>query len=330
MRIASLTLAAVVAACAAVAPRASPTNGPAPPPPLPEAAALAASPFPCPTKPRAIGQLYEPALDEISGIVESARQPGVFFVHNDSGDSPRFFAIDLSGRLLAIFPLTSVPRVMDAEDIAAGPGPDGRRYLYLGDTGNNFASMGLGIPRRKTVLYRIAEPEVPASPRALEHPIADAARLVFTFPDGARDVEAFFVDPRSGDLLLISKQSDGHSQVLTATAADLAAGGGELRLAARLQFGKPPLVGNPMPTAASISADGSRILVRTYSSVFAYEREPHEAVASALVRSPRRLDAPPERQGEAISFADEGRAFVTISEGKHAQIFCGSWPKSEE
>ena len=155
--------------------------------------------------------------------------------------------------------------------------------------------------------------------------IAEATPIVFTFPDGARDVEAFVVDPRSGELLLISKQSDGHSQVLTASAAMLSAGGGELSLAGRLDFGKPPLPGNPMPTSASISPDGSRILVRTYSSVFAFERKPEESVAAALQRPPRSLSPPPEHQGEAVTFADQGSAFVTISEGVRPQIFCGSW-----
>jgi hypothetical protein len=274
--------------------------------------------------PQAVGQLLEPTLDEISGVVESSAQPGVFFVHNDSGDSPRFFAVDLSGRLLAIFTLESVPTLIDAEDIASGPGPGGRRYLYLGDTGNNFASMGLGIPRRKAVLYRIAEPEVPAGARGLERPI-EATPIVFTFPEGARDVEAFLIDPWSGDLFLISKQSDGQTQILTASAAELAAGGAQLRLAARLEFGRPPLVGSPMPTAASISPNGSRIVVRTYSSIFAFERGPGETVPSALRRAPRALSAPDERQGEAIALANQGSAFITISEGVHPRIYCGRW-----
>jgi hypothetical protein len=326
MRHLASLLAVLGAACTSVAP---------PPPPLapsPTSLAPLAAPtptqiFPCPELPQAAGQLLEPSLDEISGIVESAAQPGVFFVHNDSGDSPRFFAIDLQGRVLAIFTLPSVPLMIDAEDIAAGPGPSGKRYLYLGDTGNNFASMGLGIPRRKAVLYRIPEPELPPSARSLSRPLDEATPIVLTFPDGARDVEAFFVDPRSGDLFLISKQSDGQSQLLTASSAQLGAGGGLLRLAGRLVFGKPPLAGSTMPTAASISPDGSRIVVRTYSSVFGFARAADESVPSALARPPRSLAAPDEAQGESIALTDQGRAFVTVSEGVRPRIFCGGWPQ---
>lgn len=324
MRLGLLALVMGLTCCSAAPPSTAAPPGSAPPP-LPEATTPASSPFPCSAKPQAIGQLYEVALNEVSGIVESSSQPGVFFVHNDSGDSPRFFAIDLEGRVLAQLVLSTVPMLIDAEDIAAGPGPDGKRYLYLGDTGNNFASMGVGIPRRKAVIYRIPEPTVPNGARSLTMPLEQVTPLVFTFPEGARDIEAFIVDPRSGDLLLIGKQPDGHSQLLGATAAELAAGGGQLHLLGRLMFGSGPLPGSTMPTAASISADGSRILVRTYSSVFAFERGPAESMAAALARAPRALTAPPEQQGEAISFADQGRAFVTISEGVRPQIFCGSW-----
>src|SRR5687768_689361 len=96
----------------------------------------------CLAEPQAVGRIQDAQLNEISGIVESSVHPNVFFVHNDSGDSPRLFAVDRAGRLLAELLLETVPLVIDAEDIALGPAPDGRRFLYLGDTGNNFASMG--------------------------------------------------------------------------------------------------------------------------------------------------------------------------------------------
>jgi hypothetical protein len=320
-----------LAACSPPPPPLLPLTSHAAEPPSAAASAPAPSsehstlPFPCPKQPEVVARLLEPQLDEISGIVESANQPGTFFVHNDSGDSPRIFAIDLHGRVLAELQLPTVPIFVDAEEIAAAAGPDGRRYLYLGDTGNNFASMGLGIPRRKAVLYKLAEPQLPRDARALQRSITDVTPIVFTFPDGARDVEAFFVDPRGGDLYLITKESDGESQLLSASATQLLNGGGKLREAGQLQFGKPPLTGSKQPTAASISSDGARILLRTYSSIFLFERGSDESVPTALARAPRSLPAPPEAQGESITFADEGRAYVTISEGDRPKVYCGSW-----
>lgn len=279
---------------------------------------------PCPPLPRAVGQVGDDQLDEISGVAESRSTPGVFFVHNDSGDSPRFFALDRSGRLLAELELETVPRLVDAEDIAVGPGPGGGQYVYLGDTGNNVASGGIGIPRRKAVVYRIPEPLIPLSALQRKVALKRAFPIAFTFPDGARDVEAFVVDPQSGELTMISKQADGRSQLLRASAAVLAAGGGELQLAGELRFGHAPLPGSPMPTSASISRDGRAILIRTYSAVFLFRREAGESVARALSRAPKRLPSPRGRGGEAVSFAENDTAFLTISEGSYPEIHCAS------
>jgi hypothetical protein len=223
---------------------------------------------------------------------------------------------------LAELTLSTVPLLIDAEDIAIGAGPGGASFIYLGDTGNNFASFGVGIPRRKAVLYRIPVPEISTSGQHLKIPLAEAFPIVFTFPQGARDVEAFFIDPPSGDLVMISKQPDGHSQVLTASAAMLAAGGGQLALLGELRFGKEPLPGSPMPTSASISKTGGAILVRTYSSVFLFRRAPGESVLAALTQAPHSLPSPSEGQGEAISFVDDDSAFVTISEGVKPALNC--------
>jgi hypothetical protein len=265
-------------------------------------------------------------LDEISGVVEGRLNSHVLFVHNDSGDSPRFFAIDRSGQVLAELVLETVPLLIDAEDIAIGPGPGGASYLYLGDTGNNFASSGFGIPRHKAVLYRMPEPAIPSDARGVKLSIAEAFPIVFTFPEGPRDIEAFFIDPLNGDLFLISKQPDGHSQILGASAAMLAAGGGKLELLGALLFGAPPLGGSSMPTSASISRDGMRILVRTYTSVWLFRRRAGESILTALERAPEELPAPGERQGEAIGFVDQDRAFVTLSEGINPPLNCAAVP----
>lgn len=282
----------------------------------------------CEPTPRALGRVQDERLDEISGVAESHRDPRVLFVHNDSGDLPRFFAIDRTGKLLAELTLATVPLLLDAEDIAIGPGPGAGSFIYLGDTGNNFAT-GLGIPRRKAVVYRIPEPEIPSSGAPVTLAVPEAFSIVLTFPNGARNVEAFFVDPRSGDLIAIAKQPDGVSEVLAASAAMLVAGGGELQRLGELRFGRPPLPGNPMTTSASIARDGSAILVRTYSSVFLFQRSPQDTVMQALSRPPRPLPSPPERQGEAISFSDEDSAFLTISEGRGPQIYCASLPPTD-
>jgi hypothetical protein len=280
----------------------------------------------CGERPLEIGRVADAQLNEISGVVESRKHPELLFVHNDSGDSPRFFAIDRRGRMVAELLLPSVPLLIDAEEIALGAGPGGESFIYLGDTGNNFASFGQGIPRRKAVIYRVPEPDLPPDARSLKVPLKDVFPIVFTFPRGARDVEAFFIDPSSGDLYLISKQSDARSQLLTANAAMLAAGGGELRLLGELSLGQPSVPGSTMPTAASVSRDGRVILVRTYESVLRFRRAEGESIESALARKPEQLVSPHEPQGEAISFVDGDAAFLTISEGVNPPIHCAQLP----
>src|SRR5260221_9441164 len=89
-----------------------------------------------------IGTIAASALPETSGIVDSRANANTFWVHNDSGDSARFYAINHQGTLLGTFPLggnppNPPPAALDWEDIAIGPKPDGGNYLYLGDIGDN-------------------------------------------------------------------------------------------------------------------------------------------------------------------------------------------------
>jgi hypothetical protein len=243
-------------------------------------------------------------------------------VHNDSGDSPRFFAVDRHGRTLAQIELPTVPILIDPEDIAVGPAPNGGWFVYLGDTGNNFARGGLGIPRKKAVLYRMLEPLLELLSLEKKLALSDVLPIVLTFPDGAHDTEAFFFDPSDGDLYMITKEDDGRSLVLGARAGELSTGAAELRHLGDLHFGQGALPGNGQPTAASITRDGRTILVRTYSTVFSFERRPGEAIMSALSRPPKRHAGPALQQGEAITFTNDGAAFITVSEGSGQALWC--------
>ena len=45
----------------------------------------------------------DPQIAESSGIVASATRDDVFFTHNDSGDTARFFAVDRYGCTIGVF-----------------------------------------------------------------------------------------------------------------------------------------------------------------------------------------------------------------------------------
>ena len=83
-------------------------------------------------------------MDELSGIAVSVTNPGVVYVHNDSGDSSRFFALSPFAVTKGTFyfngdrglkPLG----VRDCEDMTVAPGPSGDSYVYIGDIGDNDA-----------------------------------------------------------------------------------------------------------------------------------------------------------------------------------------------
>ena len=44
-----------------------------------------------------VGETAHPPIDEMSGIVRSRWQDNMWWVHNDSGDEPRLFAVDSTG-----------------------------------------------------------------------------------------------------------------------------------------------------------------------------------------------------------------------------------------
>ena len=68
--------------------------------------------------PTQIGQLQSPELEELSGLAASRQHADVLWAHNDSGDTARIFAIDLTGALRATVDV-DVAKAIDWEDIAA-------------------------------------------------------------------------------------------------------------------------------------------------------------------------------------------------------------------
>ncbi|MEZ6009207.1 MAG: hypothetical protein R3F05_15780, partial [Planctomycetota bacterium] len=60
------------------------------------------------------------ALDEVSGIAVSRRNPGVYWVHDDSGGGALLYALAHDGSLRQTYSLAAT--AIDWEDLALGPG----------------------------------------------------------------------------------------------------------------------------------------------------------------------------------------------------------------
>src|SRR5262249_53352923 len=103
--------------------------------------------------PVVIARIKSPDITESSGLVAS-QSPGIYWTHNDSGDGPFIYAIDIRGQSRGVWRVAGA-LARDWEDIAAGPGPQaGRRYLYIGDIGDNERKFS------EIVVYRVREPSI--------------------------------------------------------------------------------------------------------------------------------------------------------------------------
>jgi len=258
------------------------------------------------------GTVTDPAIDEASGIAASRANPGEWWVHNDSGDSARFFLIDGSAKVRATVEVDGAT-AHDWEDIAVGApyrAPTGGS-VYLADIGDNGAMKPNGTTRPDIQVYRVTEPVVPkgAAPTTLH---VTAEKFTFTYPDGGHDAETLMVDPATNDLLIVTKNWSllGRSSIYRAP-ADLKPGSTTvLQKVGDVKVPRATLV-----TGGDISTDGSVIALRSYTAVRLYKRTAGQSVAAALGSKPCTGPRPREKQGEAIGFALDGASYATISEG---------------
>jgi hypothetical protein len=244
-----------------------------------------------------------PELREASGLAVSRTQPGVIWSHNDSGDAPMLYALDLTGRLLAKVALLNTVAT-DWEDIALGPCPGITTAvspcLYIADTGNNSQARDI------VTVFVVAEPSIggvdPSRPISV-----DPQSFRFRYPNLHEDTEAIAVLP-NGDVTVVTKGRTptiaffGFSKADVARAMTLhevltAVFEGDTGIAPDQNLGR-------WVTGAAMSPDGMTLAVRTYSEIFFYavERGPQGRRWRDLKRPCFLGEVEP--QGEAIDFLD--------------------------
>ncbi len=249
-------------------------------------------------------------LDEISGMALSRSYPGVFWVHNDSGDQPRVYAVNGEGKLLGTYTLEGA-KAVDWEDMSIGPKAGGGSYLYLADIGDNNA-------RRDSVhVYRVAEPKVDPEQSPVTVTLSGVSAFEFVYEDGARDAEGFFVDPLTGAFYVVSKRELEGNRLYRSTAPKAGRRNTLTRVA------RFPFTGS---TGADISADGLQVLIRRYSSrtnplmppsgAGSYWRRADGStpIEELLAQPGELVPLAAEVQGEAIAFAPDGKGFYTTTE----------------
>jgi hypothetical protein len=262
---------------------------------------------PAPEQVREIARLDHPPLREVSGIARSSHE-GVFWVHNDSGDTARLFAITLDGK--PVVPPHVEKRYVDTpwpgltvlnasnvdwEDIVVS----GDR-LYIAEMGNNEND------RRDLGVYELIEPDPDAATetRALRF-------LPVRYPDQSGypgdvwhfDCEALFL--AGGKLHFLTKHRHPGS------ANDWAPGTKLYRLDTDHTDRENvlTLVGERadinLPTAADLSPDGRRLAVLTYSTVWVFEEPGPDGNWLAAEVTGLALDRGRMMAQEAITWKDD-------------------------
>jgi len=229
---------------------------------------------------------------ESSGLAASITTPHRFWTHNDSGDGPRLFAFDDSGRDLGVVSLVGITAI-DWEDMASFRRGD-RGWLLVADVGDNAR-------RRETCqLHLLPEP-------ALNKPTATVhATINFRYEHGPVDCEAVGVDGTSNTVLLASKS------VLNCEVFAL-----PLPLTPSKQVVVAPSIAKisvPLATALDVSPDGTRAIVLTYADAYEFQRRDGESWADAFRREPLVIKMPIRKQGESICYGADSRSLYLTSE----------------
>ncbi len=282
------------------------------------------------------GRLERAEVTEASGLAASSRHRGVLWTHNDSGGAAGVYAFDLDGRDLGFFALVDGGEpvtLVDTEDLAIVDGT-----LYLADIGDH------GRRRSSVAIHLFEEPTRVGADGTVE-----TSRVVeVRYPEGPTDAEALLVDPVTGELVLLSKDSEdksGPTRIYTvdpsAAEDDGTPGRGgepiEATLAGTVDVAaltRSSTAGDLNPaallfpgavTGADVSPAGDLIAIRTYGSVWLFDRTPGQSLVAALQGPACEGGAAAEGQGEAVAILPPSRnsgddpgsvEYVTVGEGR--------------
>jgi len=276
---------------------------------------ISVQPGTCPSTGESVvtGTVASEAITEVSGVVESRQNPGVLWVHNDSGDTPRLFALSPEGTHLGIYDLPGAPSG-DWEDLAIGyDSASGEHLLYVGDVGDNDQQ------REHVLVHVVTEPAVSAGQEPVEMELT-GFQVRLTYPEGqAFDSETLAVDPVNGDIYLVTKVLGETFGVFRKVAPHQQDETVELELVA--ESTSEGLSSWGVTTGGEFSPLGDRFIVRGYGPTGRiWLRDGGVPLAETLAGPPCEVLLPVEQQAESVCFAADGQGLYTIPEGAAATI----------
>jgi hypothetical protein len=195
-----------------------------------------------------IGELPS-VLTESSGMTVASGKPS-FWVHNDGGNDPEIYEVDLQGVLLSTLFVKGLNNV-DWEDITRDP----RGNVYVGDFGNN------GNNRQDLTIYRI-NPKTAAIDR-INFRYADQTSFPPIKQERTFDCEAMFFYRDSLYLFSKNRGTDDRAKLYAVPAKP-----GDYVLTPRDR-----IFLNSEVTGADIAPDGKRFALLSYGKLFFFGLE---------------------------------------------------------
>jgi hypothetical protein len=252
-----------------------------------------------------VGRISAAGLANLSGMAASWRNPGIIYVHNDR-NVPRFNALGPDGALVGRFDLQGA-NVLDLEDMAVSRCAPGAAdsCIYLADIGNNVTA------RTEFPIYRAVEPIVSAAGAGTMVTLL-ADRFTFSYADGPHNAESLLVDPATGTVYVITKEAAGvRSSVYRLTSFDP----GRTNTAVKVQELPVPAADDQPATASSAHPCAAAFLLRTGNRLYEFRAPAGGSFAQAFTVPPVSIPVGPDPQGEAVTYAPDGRATYTTGEG---------------
>jgi hypothetical protein len=239
---------------------------------------------------------------EVSGVAASRINPGILYIHQDSGDPNQVYLTDGSGADKGTLTLTSVGN-RDWEDIAVGPGPvAGVNYVYVGDIGDNDSKYS------SVFVYRFPEPDLTGKTLPYVSDIPTVDKIELKYPDGPGNAETLMVDPLTKDIYIASKQSN-ISKIYVARYPQSTTSVIVMTPVVQLYFNKA--------TGGDISPDGTEILLRSNELIWYWKLPAGTSISAGLLTPPEVAPyADNEPQGEGIGFATDDSGYYTDTEIK--------------
>lgn len=266
--------------------------------------------------PSVVCTISDARANELSGLAVSRRVSGIYYAHNDSGDTARVFALDKSGVIRAEI-LVENAEAVDWEDMAAATGPDGAPTLFVADTGDNLRK------RETCVIYSFPEPRVTSDQTPTVTRVR-ARALRFRYPGGPRDCETLMVDPRDHALYLVEKVGTTPSGVFRLR-PDWEGGIQTAERIGEARFSDPLPLWPNLATGGDIAPNGGRFVIRTYQQAYEWRIPKDGDIAEALKADPLVLPLQGELQGEAICYGSNSRAWLTVAEGTPTVVRMYTW-----